>query len=167
MKIGRTGSTPRQTAYAKRVWAGQGISKKEIALNVGYSKAVASSPKSKIEDKKGFNNAFAKLAIESNSTALAVMAEFKARGFKDFSNKDLVGALNAIGNAWAKFNGANKDPNDLNTKLGGNKLRTVILQRVENQTISKPVKVIDVETKDAETADAQEESTLTDDDLDF
>lgn len=133
MKISRVGSTPKQTAYAKRIWAGQGVSKKQIALDVGYSRFSANSIKSKIENKRGFNNAMSALAIESNSLALSAMHEFKARGFRDFSNKDLVGALNAIGSAWTRFNQTPKQSDD--TKLSRNKLRTVILQRVENQTV--------------------------------
>jgi len=61
------------------------------------------------------------------------MEEFASRGFKDFSNKDLVGALNAIGSAWSRFNTPAK-------KEGGsespNRLRTVILQQIENQTVN-------------------------------
>ena len=124
----------KQMAYARKLFGGQGTSKKQIALDSGYSSAVSNSVSSHIENKPGFNNAMAALAIDSNNLALAAMHEFKARGFEDFSNKDLIGALNAIGGAWAKFNTQipKKDPND---NLGSNKLRTVILQQVENQTI--------------------------------
>ena len=74
------------------------------------------------------------------------MHEFKARGFEDFSNKELTSALNAIGNAWSKFN---KVPEEMKTKNETNKLRTVILQQIENQTVTNPgevpAKIIDVE----------------------
>lgn len=135
-KINKNGSTPKQMAYARRIFGGQGVSKKQIALDVGYSRYSANSVVSKIENKPGFNNAMAKLAINSNNLALAAMAEFKARGFTDFSNKDLVGALNAIGNAWAKFNGPIRGKEDGQNAQNKNKLRTVIMQRVENQTIN-------------------------------
>ena len=131
----RKGSSPKQVAYARRVFGGQGVSKKQIALDVGYSPNVANSISSHIENKPGFNNAMATLAVDSNNLALAAMHEFKARGFEDFSNKDLVGALNAIGNAWSKFNAVPKDPNGTPST---NKLRTVILQQIENQTNIAP-----------------------------
>lgn len=124
-----------QIAYARRVWGGKAHSKQQAALDVGYSPAVAASPKSKIEDRKGFNNAMAVLASESNNLALSIMHEFKSRGVKDFSNKDLVGALNAIGGAWTRFNqGLREENHPLDN--GKNRLRTVVLQQIENQTLN-------------------------------
>ena len=73
------------------------------------------------------------LALESNNLAMSAMHEFKARGFKDFSNKELVNALNAIGSAWDKFNAEPKQPKEQD--LSGNKLRTVVLQQIENQNV--------------------------------
>lgn len=130
-------ATPRQMAYARRVWSGQGVNRKQIALDVGYAPSVANSL-DKIEGTRGYQAAISKLASESNNLAVAVMAEFKARGFKDFSNKDLVGAMNAVGSAWAKFNQVPKD----DSPGGENRLRAVILQRVENQVIQQaPIEV--------------------------
>ena len=119
-------------AYAKRLLGAQGTSKKDIALDVGYSPAVAHSVSSHIENKPGFNNAMVRLAVDSNNLALAAMHEFKARGFKEFTNKELIGALNAIGNAWTKFN-KNGEPKE--SSPSSNKLRTVILNQIENQTV--------------------------------
>lgn len=124
----------KQMAYARKVFGGQGHSKKQIALDSGYSAAVANSVKSHIENKPGFNNAMAALAVDSNNLALAAMHEFKARGFEDFSNKDLIGALNAIGGAWAKFNAA-ANPKKETDNPNANKLRSVILNQIENQTV--------------------------------
>lgn len=120
-------------AYATKLWGGQGKTKRQVALEVGFTPSTANSAV-KIEGTKGYQLAVAKLAKESNNLAVAVMAEFKARGFRDFSNKDLVGALNAVGNAWSKFNPENKIKKD--EREGGNRLRTVIMQRVENQVIT-------------------------------
>jgi hypothetical protein len=128
----KNGSTPQQMAYAMRLFGGQGDSKKQIALNSGYSPSIANNPNQKIETKKGFNNAISKLAAESNCLALSIMAEFKSRGVKDFSNKDLISSLNAIAQAWSKFNSPNIEHKDSST----NKLRTIVLQRVENQTVT-------------------------------
>jgi hypothetical protein len=138
-RVKRGGSSMMQRAYAMRIWGGRDRDKKSIALDVGYSPAVAESPKSKIEIHKGFHNAMAALAEESNNIALKILYEFKTRNMTDFSNKDLIGALNAIGQAWGKFNaGALKMGQQDAEALGKNRLRTIILQRVENQTISSP-----------------------------
>ena len=134
VRIPKNGSTLKQMAYARRVFGAKGKIKKYIALDVGYGNGASNSISSKIEKSVGFNNAMAKLALESNNVALSVLHEFRARGVKDFSNKDLVGALNAIGNAWSKFNPlakAAKDPSQ-----DTNKLRTIIMQKIENQTMS-------------------------------
>ena len=144
----------KQMAYAKRVLGAKGISKKQIALDVGYSPNVANSISSHIENKPGFNNAMAALAVDSNNLALAAMHEFKARGFKDFSNKELVGALNAIGNAWSKFN---QIPKDKEPSAAGNKLRTVILQQVENQTIIPPEPAQRLDEPESEIGEAEPE----------
>lgn len=145
----------KQMAYARRILGAQGDTKKNIALDVGYSPNVANSIMSHIENKPGFNNAMAALAIDSNNLALAAMHEFKARGFGEFTNRELTNALNAIGNAWSRFN---QVPNEKKRDGGGeNKLRTVILQQVENQTINtpnapqvKPPVTVDVEPEKVE-----------------
>lgn len=136
-------STPRQTAYARRIWAGAGNSKKEIAIDVGYAPSTANVAVDHIEKTKGFHNAMAKLAAESNGVALSILHEFRVRGVQDFSNKDLIGALNAIGSAWGKFNAPLlKNMDGPGTKAGNNRLRTVILQQVENQVINAPPPVL-------------------------
>jgi hypothetical protein len=140
VRIPHKGASMKQKAYAMRIFGGQGKCKKQVALDVGYSPNVANSISSHIENKPGFNSAMAALAVDSNNLALAAMHEFKARGFEDFSNKDLVGALNAIGAAWSRFNTVPKDPN---ATPSTNRLRTVILQQIENQTnIAPPVEPI-------------------------
>jgi len=120
-----------QQAYARRLWAANGKSKKDIALAVGYSEEVANSTLKHIEEAPGFQKAMTKLAQESNSLALAALEQFKLRGLDDFSNKDLVSALNAITKAWSQFSApvtkAAPPPS------ANNKLRTVILQQIENQ----------------------------------
>ena len=141
MKIPRNGSSLQQTAYAKRIFGGQGKCKKQIALECGYSPAVSNSVSSHVEKTVGFHNAMAKLAVDSNNLALAAMEEFQARGFKDFTNKDLVGALNAIGSAWSRFNAPLKEKGEGTTST--NKLRTVILQQIENQTNITPATAVD------------------------
>ncbi len=132
MKIPKRGSSMKQVAYARRAWGAKQETKKLIALDVGYSPSVSNSVVSKIESRPGFNNAMAKLAAESNHLALSIMHEFKSRGVQDFSNKDLVGALNAIAGAWDRFNKGlieSEKPVD----NGKNRLKTIILQNISKQ----------------------------------
>jgi len=140
MFIKKGTSSVQQMAYAKRILGAKGQTKKDIALDVGYSTNVAKSAASHIEKTAGFNNAMAKLAVDSNNLALAAMHEFKSRGFKEFSDKNLIGALNAIGSAWNKFNAL---PKEKETSQVGNKLRTIVLQQVENQTVMPDVKEVE------------------------
>lgn len=134
MKRPAKGSTVKQFAYARRKFGGEGKTKKEIALMSGFSKSVAENAKNKIESTEGYQNAMIELAAESNNLVLAILAEYKARGISDFSNKDLNGALNAISHAWEKFDKARR-PNQMQTPQG-NPLRAMVMQRVENQTIN-------------------------------
>lgn len=144
MKIPNEGSTIKQAGYARDVFAGNGRNKKEIALNNGYTLNAATSAKSKIENTKGYKNAMIEILRESDNTVLNIFAEFRARGFKDFSNKDLINAVTAISTAWEKFNGKSGGDDGLKSP---NKLRNIILQHVENQTIQQntPSKIVEVE----------------------
>jgi len=137
-------STPRQTAYARRIWAGAGESKTQIAADVGYAPSTAIQHTTHIEQSKGFHTAMAALANESNGVALAILHEFKMRGMAEFSNKDLIGALNAIGSAWGKFNAPLLRSSDPALK-DGNRLRAVILQNVENQVLNASPSVMPTE----------------------
>lgn len=132
--IKRGHSTLKQAAYAKRIFTADGIDKKSIALDVGYSPNVARSVTQHIEEKPGFHNAMAKLAYESNNLALAAMHEFKSRGFENFSNSEMIAALNSISGAWAKFSMPMQEIEKSNN-TSTNKLRTIILQQIENQTV--------------------------------
>lgn len=133
MKRPSVGSTPKQYAYAVKRLNGQGKSKKLIALSVGFSPSVANNAHNKIEKTEGYHNAVIQLAAESNNMVLAVLSEYKARGFKKFSNKDLNSAMNAISQAWQKFNQV-RAPNG--TGRDDNPLKKVFMQRIENQNIT-------------------------------
>ena len=123
-------------AYARRVFNGQGVNKKQIALDVGYSPNVANSLQSHIECKPGFLSAMSRLAAESNNLAMEALIEFKLRGFKEFTNSEMVSALSAISQAWAKFNPEARAQQEGSNST--NKLRTIILQQIENQTVQAP-----------------------------
>jgi hypothetical protein len=135
MKRPQRGSTPKQYAYATRKLGGQGSSKKEMALLSGFSPSVAANAKRKIESTEGYHNAVAVLAHESNNLLLEVFAQFKARGLDEFSNKDLVSALNAIASAWDRID-TKRAPDRMKTPEG-NPLRRVFERRVETQRVTE------------------------------
>lgn len=163
MKRTRNGSSPRQYAYAMKRLTGAGRSKKDIALSVGFAPSVAKNAKNKIEQTEGYHNAVLALAQESNNLVLSVMAEYKARGLKNFSNKDLNGAMNAIGQAWEKFN-KQRAPNG--SGQPENPIKRAIFQKIENQTINvnKPEEHATASDVIHEEAEPVEEEEL---DLDF
>jgi hypothetical protein len=133
VRIKEGGSTLRQKNYALKSFAGDGRSKKAIALDCGYPPNVANSVVSKIESKQGYKNAMVEILQESDNAVLGIFAALRDRGYEDFSNKDLISAVTAIGNAWSKFRGV-VEPGE--TPTGHNQLKTVILQQIENQTIN-------------------------------
>jgi len=149
-----TGSTPKQYAYATMRLSGQGGSKKEIARKAGFSPSVASNAKSKIEGSEGYNNAVIVLATESNNLLLAILAEFKARGMKNFSNQDLVSSLNAMTKAWEKIE-TRRATSKMKTPEG-NPLRAVFTKRVETRTVrfeNEKEKISDEEKANAREAE--------------
>lgn len=154
MKVPKGGSSLKQSAYARRVWGAQGKDKKTIALDVGYSPYSANSVMSKIESKPGFHNAMARLAADSGNLAFQVMSEFKSRGVKEFSDKDLISALNAISGAWDRFNKGLVQSEKPTDDDGKNRLRTVVLQNISKQVNIAPA---------GESANAQEEKIKNED----
>jgi hypothetical protein len=112
---------------------GQAGSKKEAALLSGFSMSVAENAKNKIEATEGFKNAIGVLAFRSNNLLVAVMNEFETRGLKDFSNKDLVSAMNAITAAWSKID-EKRAPDKLKTQEG-NRLLGVLRRETKTETM--------------------------------
>lgn len=125
----------KQYAYAtRRLSPGKAASKKEIALLSGYSMTMANNIKAKVEDTDGYKNALTVLGQESNNLLLEVLNQFKVRGLTEFSNADLVKALNAITGAWDRIEGR-RAPARMKTEEG-NPLRGVFQRRVETQTVT-------------------------------
>jgi hypothetical protein len=153
MKRPQSGSTPRQYAYATRRLNGDGRSKKEMALLSGFSPAVAENVKAKVENTEGYKNAVIELATKSNNLLLAAMTEYEARGLKNFSNKDLNAALNAIASAWDRVEKV-RAPEKMKTP-DGNPLRAVFTKRVETQTA-----VFESAPEEPAAAKTSEEETL-------
>lgn len=145
MNIPEKGYTPSQKKYALGVFAG-GKSKAAAALDAGYSRQVAKNPKYLIEEKKGYKNAMIEILKESDDMVLSIMGQFKERGFTEFSNKDLISALTAIGAAWAKFSEVGR-PKEEDPMTGHNQLRTLVLQRIENQTVHQKIEEPKVDDK--------------------
>jgi hypothetical protein len=130
MRAPRGGFTTKQYAYALKIFGGNDPDKKTAALNSGYSVNLSNSTSSHIENSEGFHNAMAKLAHESNNLAMAAMHELQSRGFDTYSNKEMIQALTAISNAWAKF----VEPVKKATRPAKeNALRTIIIQQAENK----------------------------------
>lgn len=153
MKRSRRGSTIKQYAYATRMMNGQATSKKEAALLSGFSMSVSENVKNKIEDTEGYRNAIGALAAESNNLLVSVMMEFKSRGLKEFSNKDLVSAMNAITSAWSKID-EKRAPNRMQTPEG-NPLRAVFMKKTETLTL-EPAAPQPVSTVEARIIDVKE-----------
>lgn len=172
MKRPRSGSTIKQVAYATRRMNGNASSKKEAALLSGFSLSVAENVKAKVEDTEGYQNAIIGLATESGNLMQAILAEFKARGLKDFNNADLTKALNAITGAWAKIE-ERRAPNRLKTPEG-NPLRAVFMRRTETATFeevppagTQPIPAGDVRVITTEEKLPREEDSAPDADMDF
>lgn len=127
MYIKKNSSTPRQWAYARNKLAGAASTKRELAKISGYGNGVAHNTSNKIEKSKGYKNAITELSLQSNSLLLKVMGEFDRRDLEEFSNKDLVTALNSISSAWSKIDTQrqmNKNKNPEN-----NPLRSIFMKR--------------------------------------
>ncbi len=169
MKRTRKGSTIKQFAYATRKLNGAGRSKKQIALDSGFSLSVAENAKNKIENTEGYQNAVIVLAQKSNNLLLGVMAEFEARGLKEFSNKDLNSALNAISSAWDRIEKV-RAPNKMKTPEG-NPLRALFTRTTETAVIEEvpqPVHAEATATPPEEVKDAEVvENETPDDPMDF
>ncbi len=130
----------KQKAYARRILGAQGKTKKEIALAVGYSGAVAHNAKAKIENTEGYANAVRDLALETGDVVMYAYASIKNRNLDKEDLKTVLRAVEVLSNAFEKF--SNNKNND-EKALKNNRLRTVLMQRVENQTINAgPVKGI-------------------------
>ncbi len=117
------GATKRQWLYAQNRLNPAFKTKKEALMASGYPLATAQKP-ANVENSEGVMIASAHLAADAGNLALAAMEEFKVRGFDSFSDGDLIKALNAIANAYAKFLPKEQKPDD-----GMNVLREILLQR--------------------------------------
>lgn len=134
MRRTRNGFTRKQYAYAKRVLGGEGQSKKEIALASGYAPSVAYSVMNKIEKTEGFDNAMSALASESGNIMLKVFHEIKHKDISGYELERLLNAVTIMSQAWQVF--TPKQGKD--TDNGASKLRSIVLNRIENQTIQAP-----------------------------
>jgi hypothetical protein len=145
-RVSSLGYTPKQLAYARRVLDGGAHTRKDMALMSGYSQASAGNA-GYLEKKMGFHNAMQKLALQSNMVVTALLEEFSNRNLRDFTDKDLIAATNVLTNSWAKFNKVNIET-EMPKQQGPNRLRPVIMQHIENQTVNGEVKEVGIETNE-------------------
>lgn len=136
-KFPEGGYTEKQMNYALKKFSGEAGNSMQIARSVGYSDAVAKSPKQKIESKTGYKNAMLEILRKSDNQVLKIMGAIDKRGFDEYSNKDLINALTAIGQAWAKFNDVAKGGDGDDAIVKHNQLRTIVMNRIENQTVNQ------------------------------
>ncbi len=95
---------------------------------------MAENIKAKVEDTDGYKNALATLGKESNNLLLEIFNQFKVRGLTQFSNAELIKALNAISGAWERIE-KKRAPDQMRTPEG-NPLRAILQQRVETRTVT-------------------------------
>ncbi len=77
-------------------------SKREIALDAGFSPSTARVPKS-IENKAGLKLAMSQLAGDMANTSMKLMFELQARDMSKMSDKDLLSSLNVMSKTWERF----------------------------------------------------------------
>jgi hypothetical protein len=129
MKRLKNGSTPKQYAYAMRRWGGEGKSRRQIALAVGYAENTANNVVARVEKTEGFHNALGDLAEKNHALALKVYAELNKRDLSGEDFTKLINSIQIIGNAFEKF--APKQAQSQTTLP----YKALLLQHVENQTI--------------------------------
>lgn len=95
------GATKKQRAYAMGVLDNH-KSRRQVALEAGYSKTMADNPK-QIEESVGFKLAMAKQAYQAGMLVSGMMNEIEARGFKDYSTQDLMRGLDTISKVFERF----------------------------------------------------------------
>ena len=122
----------KQQAYARKIVSAAHDTKKETALAVGYSQSVAHSAKQKIENTEGYSNAMRDLAMETGDVVMYAYASIKNRNLDKEDLKTVLRAVEVLANAFEKFSPRPKDDNSLKN----NRLKAVLMQRVENQTIN-------------------------------
>lgn len=131
MKRRKNGYTLRQYAYAQGTLAPKKTrTKKALALSVGFAPSVADNTKAQIENTEGFSNAMSALASENGNVALKVYHELKHRDLSKVDFDKLLNAITTLASAWSVY-APKQDKGD-----STNKLRDIILQRVENQTVN-------------------------------
>jgi hypothetical protein len=77
-------------------------SKRQVALEAGFSESTARVPKS-IENKAGFKLAMAQLAGETANVAMKIMFELQARDMSKMDNKELLESLNVMSRVHERF----------------------------------------------------------------
>jgi len=142
MKRTKEGYTRKQYAYAQRSLS-PATTKKEDALAVGYSPAVAHSVAQKIEQTEGYSNAIAALASDAGNVALKIMHKLKHADIDKMSFETAIDQLVKVAAVFEKFTPQAKTEEP--KKANG--LRAIILESVTvHDTETVPMTVIDAHT---------------------
>lgn len=131
MKRAKNGYTRKQYAYVQNS-LDTNKSKRQVALQSGFSPSVALSVKSKIESTEGYHNAMAKLASDAGNVALKVFHELQGRNLKDEKTETLLKAVTVLADAFDKFTPKTKKEDE---SKRDNPLRAVILTAPDIKTV--------------------------------
>ena len=127
MKRSRSGYTARQWAYAQNVLSGK--TKKQSALDSGYSMTTANKAKQDIEDTGGFSNAMNALASKAGNVALAVMHKLgETDRVNAMTTRELLESVAVLSTAFVRFTPKpEKDPSQ------GNVLRDIFVKQIQEK----------------------------------
>lgn len=131
MKRTRNGSTPRQYAYAVKKLSGDGKSRRQIALSVGYAPSVANKAVEKVETTEGYANAVMELANETGAGILGAIKRLHKEKIPEMDAKDLLETVKVLTSAWSTFTAPLKQDTDKALPY-----KALLLQHVEQQTIN-------------------------------
>ena len=146
MKRPYGGSTMKQIRYAQELIDGR-KSRRQIALDVGYSKSVANKAVEKIERSEGTQIALSKLYGKAGNLTMQMFAELQSRNLKTFDNKEILSAVKIMVDAFDKLQ--KKDETVIKVQ---NNLKQVFMG---TQEVKQKEKAIDAKATPASDTPAQ------------
>lgn len=134
MKRRKDGSTMKQYAYAVKRLSGEGKSRRQLALSVGYAESTANHPAERIESTEGYANAVIELANETGAGILGAIKRLHKEKIPTMQTDELLETVKTLTQAWSTFTAPIKQDPEKALPY-----KALLLQHVENQTIqAKP-----------------------------